>query len=326
VSASWQASALGALALVASPASPHAAARQSQAPPVFRVQVETVYVDAFVTHRGEVVRGLSAADFELKDNGVAQRLELVSAEALPLLAVLTFDTSGSVAGKRLLALRAAGQAFLDSLRAQDEVALFAFADEVAWLAQPTKDKMRVRDALGRLLTGGGTSLHDALYAALTLPVTQARTLVVLFTDGEDNLSFLDWRQLQLVAERSNALIHVVGLLPRGEEPPEAKTIDGMLRGAGPGSGADGPLRGVEFEHTFALRQIAEATGGRYWPAESPERLKGAFTAVAEAMGQRYVLRYEPQNVKRQGWHKIELRLRRHKGEVHARRGYWVADQ
>jgi VWFA-related protein len=285
---------------------------QAKEPPVFRARVETVYVDAFVSRGGRSVPDLQASDFELKDNGVRQRVELVAADSLPLLATLAFDTSGSVAGAKLEALRAAGDAFLDALRPRDEVALLAFSDEIRWLTPATRERPRVRAALQQLRAAGATSALDALYAAVTLPLAQARGLVVLFSDGEDNLSWLDWKQVRLMAERSNTLVHVVGLRPPGQSPSE-------------GSGQDVPPRAgeLELEHIWALRQIAEATGGRYWEAEAPERLMDAFAAIARAMGERYVLRYEPEGVKRPGWHEIELRLRGRKGDVHARRGYWV---
>jgi hypothetical protein len=83
---------------------------------------------------------------------------------------------------------------------------------------------------------------------------------------------------------------------------------------------------LELLHTWSMRQIAESTGGRYWEAESPARLKTAFAAITESMAQRYILSYEPQGVKRPGWHAIELRLRGRTGDVHARRGYWVAER
>jgi hypothetical protein len=38
---------------------------------------------------------------------------------------------------------------------------------------------------------------------------------------------------------------------------------------------------------------------------------------------RYVLRYEAHGVKREGWHRIEVRLKSGKGEAKTRRGYWV---
>lgn len=292
-------------------------AAQSQSPPVFAAQVGNVYVDAFVSNRRESVMGLVASDFELKDNGVPQSVDLLSTEALPLLAVLVFDSSGSLAGKRLEALKEAGRAFLETLRPEDEASLITFAGDTQWRVRPTTDKSQVTREIEGLTTGGATSLMDALYAAIVLPRTRSRILIVLFTDGVDNMSLLDWRQMRLVAERSNALIHAVGLR-RTQDEGGAVLLD--LSGRMLPS-ADTPA--VEPAHTFGLRQIAEATGGRYWEAESPARLKTAFSAVAETMAQRYVLSYEPQGVKRAGWHEIELRLRDRPGEVHARRGYWV---
>ena len=293
-----------------------------QLPPVFATQVDSVYVDAFVTHRREPVNGLAASDFELKDNGVIQKVELISTEALPLLAVLVFDSSASVAGEKLKALQASGRAFLESLRPQDEVSLFTFSGTTSWATRPTTDKAVVQRALDGLQTGGGTSAYDALFSALVLPESRSRSLVLLFTDGlEDNMSILGWKQMQVVAERSNALIHVVGL--QQEENPKlaAPQIDiagRMLPTASPPT--------LEWIQTWALRQIAEASGGRYWEAESPARLKAAFGAIAESMAQRYVLTYEPQGVKRPGWHEIELRLRQRPGDVHTRKGYWVAGE
>ena len=306
-------------ALLASPLAPPALGQvAAPTPPTFAVEVENIYVDAFVSQRGAPLSGLAASDFELKDNGVSQRLELVAADTQPLLAVLTFDMSNSLAGGKIASLRAASQALLNALRPEDEATLFCFTDDVHWLVPPTIDKASLGLALAKLQPGGGTAIMDALYAALTLPSTRSRSLVVLFTDGADNASWLDWRQVQKVAERSNAVIHVVGL-----KPPQI-TAPGETANFGIRSVPVESPTALDFEAPWGLRQIAELTGGRYWEAESLDRLKAAFAAIAEAMGKRYVLRYAPENVKRPGWHKIELKLRGKKGDVHTRRGYWVA--
>src|SRR4029079_3331505 len=75
--------------------------------PVFSSKVEAVRVDVLVTERdkGGVVRGLQPGDFELLDNGVAQQVDLVSFEQIPLNVVLAFDMSESVSGDRLDQLR-----------------------------------------------------------------------------------------------------------------------------------------------------------------------------------------------------------------------------
>src|SRR5262245_38490655 len=153
------------------------------APPVFRASVDSVYVDVVATRSGRAVPGLQASNFELKDNGVRQVVELVSAESQPLRAVLVFDTSESLRGDRLVALRAAGNAFLDGLRPGDQAALVGFSEEIAWLSPLTTDKAAVRRALEKLQAAGTTAWLDALYAAVTLSEAEGRSLIVVFTDG-----------------------------------------------------------------------------------------------------------------------------------------------
>jgi VWFA-related protein len=282
----------------------------AQAPPVFRSTVEAVYVDVFVSRGGQPIPGLQAPSFELKDTGVRQAVELVAAESMPLRAVLVFDASSSVIGGRLAALKAAGGAFLRGLRPADEVALVGFSEEIAWLAPATADKAAVRRALDGLEPTGATAAFDALYAAVALSEEGGRSLIVLFTDGEDNMSFLGEKQLLTAVQRSNALVHTVGW----REPGRTESVPGRIN----------ETELSEEDQTRALRQIAEATGGRFWGADSPERLQRAFAEIADAMSHRYVLRYEPQGVKRDGWHRIELKLRGQKGDLQARHGYWVA--
>jgi VWFA-related protein len=283
-----------------------ALAQEPPAPgPTFASAVESVYVDAFVMDKGRPVTGLRAQDFELRDNGVPQQVELMGADRMPLTSVLVFDTSGSVAGEKLDALRTAGAAFLDAMRPEDEVGLLTFNHEIRWQARPGRARRPVLEALSRLHAEGATAVFDALYAGLTMPVARGRGLVVLFSDGVDTLGWLDADQVRRVAERSNMVVHAVGLRPEALTPP----------------GAPPP---PEEPHARALRELAESTGGRYWEAEDPARLRTAFTAIALAMSTRYVLGYAPSGVPRDGWHTLELRLRGRGGSVHARRGYWVA--
>ncbi|HKC12006.1 MAG TPA: VWA domain-containing protein [Vicinamibacteria bacterium] len=281
----------------------------SPGPPVFRASVESVYVDVFVSRQGQPVPGLQASNFELKDNGVRQVAELLVAEAQPLRSVLVFDTSSSLVGERLAALKDAGKAFLDGLRPEDQVALVGFSEEIAWLAPSTADKTAVRRALDNLEAAGTTAAFDALYAAVALSEPAGRSLIVLFTDGEDNMSVLSQKQLVTMVERSNALVHTVGWREPGVTS-EPGLITAEIT--------------VPNQALPSLRQIAEVTGGRFWWADSPEQLRRAFAEIADSMSRRYILRYEAQGVKREGWHRIEIKLRGQKGDLQARHGYWVA--
>jgi VWFA-related protein len=272
-----------------------ASAVLAQTPPVFRAEVESTYVDVFVSKDGHSVPGLRAANFALQDNGVVQQVELVANDSRPVQAVLVFDNSYSVKGEKLAALVKAGEAFLSGLRPADEAALITFSHEIVWAAGPTADKEAVRRALQRLEPLGSTAVFDALHVALTLSDVRGRSLVVLFTDGDDNTSILGEPELLSVAERQNALVHVVAL-------------------------------GGRTDQMKIVRELAEHSGGRLWTPDSPQRLQEAFAAIAASMSERYVLRYAPQGVRREGWHRLDVRLKGAKGAVQARRGYWVAER
>ena len=77
------------IAVVTLAISPAAGARQ------FSSRVEAVRVDVLVTEDGVPVSDLTAADFEVRDNGVVQQIDLVSSELIPLNVVLALDLSAS---------------------------------------------------------------------------------------------------------------------------------------------------------------------------------------------------------------------------------------
>ena len=69
--------------------------------PRFKTRVAAVRVDALVTNGRRPVAGLTAANFELRDNGVVQTITDVHHETLPLNIICVLDLSGSVAGQPL---------------------------------------------------------------------------------------------------------------------------------------------------------------------------------------------------------------------------------
>jgi hypothetical protein len=63
-----------------------------------------VCVHVSVTDESESVRGLTAEDFIVLDDGVPQEIELVDIETVPLSVMLVLDTSGSVFGRSSLTI------------------------------------------------------------------------------------------------------------------------------------------------------------------------------------------------------------------------------
>ncbi len=114
--------------------------------PTFTTSVEAVYLDVFVTRDGRPVPGLAARDFEVRDNGVKQKVTLARLEEIPIVAVLVFDASSSIAGARLGDLRAAGRALLAGLRPQDEATLVTFSHELRVVVPQAGDRSEPRSA------------------------------------------------------------------------------------------------------------------------------------------------------------------------------------
>src|SRR5688500_15943524 len=165
-----------------------------------------VRVDVLETHGKHSVTGLSAADFELRDNGVPQVLAQVDVEQLPLNLILVFDTSASVAGERMHALLEAGRTLLDQLREPDRVALVSFSTRVQLVAPLTPSRHQIRAAFATLSATGSTSLRDAAFAGLALrDADPGRTLVLIFSDGADTSSWLTSPRVIEVAKRTDAV-------------------------------------------------------------------------------------------------------------------------
>src|SRR6185436_8136424 len=100
---------------------------QQLPPGVFRSGIEVVELDVSVTRGGQPVQGLTARDFALTDNGVAQDVDSVMLDRLPLSVTLVLDTSTSVAVDRLAHLVQAGDGLVSALRPDDRVALVTFS-------------------------------------------------------------------------------------------------------------------------------------------------------------------------------------------------------
>lgn len=277
----------------------------------FRSTSELVAVDVLVMDGRRVVTGLTAADFVLLDNGVAQNIEQLHVERLPVTVIMVLDVSWSVAGERLDQLKKAASALVQRLRAEDRAALIAFSHRLEMKSATTADRKQLQDAIASLVAEGSTALRDAAYAGFAVRATDAgRALMVLFSDGVDTSSFLDERRVLEVARRSDVTVYPIGVR---EEP-----VLTQSRGRVIVTGRDELPTDDRF-----LKALAVETGGRLVYADRNRDLGPTFARVLDEFNNRYVLGYAPTGVSGAGWHRIEVQLKNRKGMVTARRGYFA---
>jgi VWFA-related protein len=267
-----------------------------------------VRVDVVVTDGNRLVTDLTASDFEVRDAGVVQDVKQVDVEQLPLNLVLTVDTSQSVEGPRLTSLLDAARGLVRALREPDRVALLSFSTRVRLLAPLTPSRVQITAALNRLSASGATSLRDAVFSALALRQDDpGRTLVLVFSDGNDTSSWLTTPKVMEAAKRTDAVVYAVGIRQRVEV--TAYTGSHLFRT-------------VEQIGEF-LRKVTEETGGRVLFASTDADLRGTFARTLDEFRNRYVLSYTPTGVSANGWHTLGVKLKSKKGKVTARRGYFA---
>lgn len=280
--------------------------------PTFRSGVDVVTVDVSVSRGGEHIGGLKAGNFDLFDNGVRQTIDKVTLEQVPLEAYLVFDISGSVEGAKLRQLEQAADAFLDGLTSRDKAALITFAHKVDVRQPLTGDFEAFRRSLAEIKAGGQTALYDAALRAIGLRErNDNRAIVVVLTDQHDNASDATQKKVVDAAERSDVIAY--GVLADEEN-------TGMSGGMGRGMGFRSPQ--LQFQIGF-LRSLADTTGGRVFRTNARLRLDEIFALVLDDARARYVLTYRPDRTL-PGWHKLQVKLLDAKGDVVARRGYFVS--
>jgi VWFA-related protein len=249
-----------------------------------------VRVDVLVTDGRNPVGGLRAADFELRDNGILQTIDVVDSSDVPVNAVLALDTSMSTVGQRQRDLVAAAEALLDGLHPVDRAALTTFSHAVTPRIALTPDLGAVRKALHQIEPSGETAVMDGAYVALTATLAQTgRSLVVICTDGNDTSSWLQPEEVLESAKRSNAVVYAV--------------------------------TAAQARRRSPLKDLAEATGGQTMEVTSSRDLRGAFQRILQDFRSRYILSYSPTGVPADGFHRLDVKMKRRGLTARARPGY-----
>jgi Ca-activated chloride channel family protein len=260
--------------------------------PSFRARVDGVRIDVLVTENGRPMTSLTAADFDVRDNGVPQRIDLVSLGDVGVSVVLALDLSASIQGARLVTLRRAGHALVDALAPSDSAALLTF-DRIAVRRVPlTTARDEIRAALDGATPNSHTALIDATQAALLMGATDAsRTVVMVFSDGVDTASYTAASVVVDSARRANSVLYAV-------------------------SASD--------DATPFLREVTGATGGRVIEIEGDDDPTPAFLEILQEFRRRYVVTFTPTNGAAGGWHRLDVRVTRGNARVRARPGYFAA--
>ena len=289
-----------------------------------RVPVTLVNVIAtVVTRREKLVNDLEKAEFHVKEDGKEQRIEFFARETdLPLRIALLLDTSNSIR-ERLEFEKDAAIEFLQNTmrRRKDQAFLMIFDNEPSVIKNYSDDPSALTDVIQKQRAGGGTALYDAIIKAsqklaeapLAAGNTAVRRIIVVITDGDDNLSTASRGDAVDAATRAGAAIYCissstewVSATPTGDAHKQVQR------------------KYMKGEADKVLDEFASETGGRAFYPYSVDDLGQSFQDIGEELRNQYSLAYIPPNRATDGkFRKISVEVDRKGLVVRARKGYYA---
>ena len=296
-----------------------------------KIGVRVNLVDVLFTvldRRNKLVPALEKTDFKIFDDKFPQEIRYFSKQSdLPLRIGILLDTSNSIRD-RIKFEQDASINFLFTVlrRNKDEAFAMTFDDEPQIIQPFTGDAGALRDQITKTRAGGGTAIYDAIYEACVKELSHpprppgdqpdvVRRVMVLISDGEDNLSNHTRTEAIEMAQRTSVVIYTISTsiqwisLTQNNEP--AKSGDRKYHLT------DGDK---------ILQELAEETGGRSFYPYHVDDLDQSFQDIGDELRNQYSIAYLPTNYVLDGrYHKIRIEVPEHKGyQVRARRGYFAS--
>ncbi len=287
---------------------------QGQDQGTIRVAVNLVLVDATVKAKdGQIMANLKKDDFEVREDGVAQKVEIFSRDELPLDVALVLDLSDSI-GPFLSPLRDAATVALAALKPNDEVALFTFSTDAELRLPFTKDKNKIADQINTFDARGATNINDGIFAAseylLKAPPNGRRVIILISDDVGTSAGGQGTRDIVTEAIAADAVLY--NLKIPGYNPPATKFYASMVPGL------------------VNIRKVMDATGGELFDVQNVAQLDSVFSALIQRIKTRYTLGYYTMANGAEGKpHKLDVRLASSFGKkgrdysILAKNGYYV---
>jgi Ca-activated chloride channel family protein len=274
-------------------ASPWPARGQEQPQGVIRVGVNLVLLDATVKNKtGQIMADLKKEDFEVREDGAVQKLDVFSRDELPINVALVLDLSDSI-GPFLEPLRDAANTALAALKPDDEAALFTFSTEAQLRVPFTKDKREIAKQINSFQAGGATNINDGIFLAsqylLKLPPKGRRVIILISDDVGTDAGGQGTRDIVTEAIAADAALY--NLKIPGYNPPQTLMYASMVPGL------------------VNIRKVMDATGGELFDVKDVAHLDAEFRALIQRIKTRYTLGYYTNASAALGKpHKLDVRL------------------
>jgi VWFA-related protein len=265
------------------------------------------------------VTDLSQSDFHISDNGHSQQITYFSRQTdLPLRIALLLDTSNSIR-ERLHFEQDASIDFLnDLLRRNKDMAFVMTFDNAPQVVQDyAGDLDLLTQAIERQRAGGGTALYDAIYEAsqrlVNAPAAPGsdpavRHVLVVFSDGDDNLSDHAVSEALEMAQRAGVAIYAI-----------STNTDWVAL-----EGDEKVHKSFKSHGEELLQNFADQTGGRAFFPYKTDDLAVSFQDIGAELRSQYLIAFRPETLVADGsFHVLKVVTDRKDLTVRTRKGYYA---
>jgi VWFA-related protein len=336
-----------------------------QQPPKEMIKRQVALVNTPVTVRdtsGAMVHNLEAHDFQVTDNGVAQKISHFDLGGDPISLVILVETSSRI---EPLApeIRKTGILFTQTVMGSSgEAAVVSFNDSIDKLQDFTANGDLIENTIAHLGVGtSGSRLYDAMAVGVEMlsarPEATAerpgrRRVMIILSEAVDDGSTKKLGEVLRQAQLANVTIYSVGLSTTRAQlqaKPKAPQRPNVPVGSLP------PPPGVPATPTYeenrygnidilaaavwavqhihdqvkanSLEVAAAATGGAHLSTFKDRSIEKAIDEIGGELHSQYSLSYTPTNAGAEGYHEIKVSVLRNDAKnlkVRARPGYYVA--
>ena len=255
--------------------------------------------------RGKLVTDLAKDNLKIYEDNKTQIITNFTRETeLPLTIAVLIDTSTSIRNRFKFEQEAAIDFLFRTLRQKKDKALLVTFDSAIELVQDYTDNPEVlAKAIRQVRPGGGTKMFDSIFLTCQekLKAETGRKIMILISDGDDNLSLETLSGTLEMAQKSDVSIYTISTNSSGFFGVTAPQADKVLK------------------------RLAEDTGGRAFFPFKAEDLSQSFQDISSELRSQYSLAYRSSNFARDGsFRSIKIETDRKNLRVKARKGYYSA--
>ncbi|MCK4761142.1 MAG: VWA domain-containing protein [Candidatus Aminicenantes bacterium] len=260
--------------------------------------MQVVVPVAVMDQKGNYVSGLKKEDFILLEDGVAQDIDYFTISGRTKFnLVLLIDISSSMKNK-IGKVKEAARLFLEQLLSKNDRAIIVFFNhDVFEDTDFTNNIDELFNSISVAFPFGATALYDAIaYCIKLLKSITGRNIIILFSDGEDNSSYIDPYTLIKKAEKSNSVIYSIGKKLGAYE---------------------------DSQYQDLLRKISSSSGGMTFFFDKVEDIEKVYRRIRQDIRAQYILQFSPKDdKKRRRFRKINVKIKRKKYQIRTIKGYY----